>query len=236
MESYNKDTINGIADTVINEIHRSFNDQKKFVLVGHSFGALIALRVASLLEKLGKYGHVISIDGSPTFLKRLAGGLVESKSVDHQLDDDSLMLLFKQFCDIESFDKFNSLLTKCKNRQSKLKLFIECLPNKMRTLYSQQYLENMTAAILNRMKIIINLDNENDELAALMNNKLKSVITLIRPTQASFIDIAEDYGLQNFSEHPVAVKYVEGNHLSVLENPDLANVINNITDSINKIE
>lgn len=236
MESRDKDTINGIADTVINVIYRSFNDQEKFILVGHSFGALIAMKIASMLEQLGKRGHVVLIDGSPAFLKRLAQGLVKAKTLNDQVDDVSLMMMFNRFCGSELLDQFTMQLMKCENRQSKIQLIIDFLSNDIKTKYSQQYLENITVAILNRLKAVINLNIEGDKLGHVMDEKLKSAITLIRPTQVSFSDIVEDYGLQTYTEQPVTVNYVEGNHFSVLENVDLANIINNIADSTNPIQ
>lgn len=41
--------------------------------MAHSLGTVVALEVASLLEKLGHQGKIVLIDGSPFFLKMLEG-------------------------------------------------------------------------------------------------------------------------------------------------------------------
>lgn len=38
-------------------------------MVGHSYGAILALELASSLEKLGKVGHIFMVDGSFDFCR-----------------------------------------------------------------------------------------------------------------------------------------------------------------------
>lgn len=54
-------------------------------MVAYSFGVLIALEVAVLLEQLGHHGEIICIDGGPDLLKKLTSILTSSN------DSDSLL-------------------------------------------------------------------------------------------------------------------------------------------------
>lgn len=47
--------------------------KEPFHILAHSLGTVVALEVASLLEKLGHQGKIFLIDGSPLLLKMLEG-------------------------------------------------------------------------------------------------------------------------------------------------------------------
>lgn len=46
-------------------------EQKDFLIVGYSFGSLIAIELARLLEAKNFFGRLILIDGAPDFMKFL---------------------------------------------------------------------------------------------------------------------------------------------------------------------
>lgn len=71
----------------------------------------------------------------------------------------------------------------------------------------------------NRLRILFELDITNVQ-------KIKSPITLIRPTEVAFVDIEEDYELSRYTESSVTLKFIEGNHTSMLDNTKLADIIN----------
>lgn len=228
MKSREEYTLQSIAESVIQEINSYFSKQKEFYVVGHSFGTIVAVKIASLLEKLGKIGHVILIDGSPAYLKRLAQGLVKTTKVDDYTDL-LFMVIFTHLCRSDLRDNFIATLAKCTDQQQKIDMTIEFLSTEIKTTYSTDYLKKIISAILNRLKVVIGLNVDGDEITTVMEQKLKSSITLIRPTQASFSDIVEDYGLHKYTEQEVTIKYVDGNHLTVLENIELTNIINRLT-------
>lgn len=228
MKSRNEDDLNEIVNSVIEEIHQSFINQKKFFVVGHSFGTLIALKIASMLENLGQIGHVVLIDGSPEYLQRLAQGLRRAAQTKDSIENDLIMVLFSHFCSSEHLDVVSNKVVASESLTSKIEVISEFALNEFKENYSQQYLHNILVAIFHRLKVVMNLSVKDDEITAVMDKKLKSAITLIRPTQASFTDIVEDYSLHKYTEHGVTIKYVDGNHLTVLENVELANILNEL--------
>lgn len=228
MKSRNEIDLNAIADSVINEVNQQFTNQNEFYIAGHSFGTFVAMKIASMLEKRGKIGHVILIDGSPTHLFRLAQGFRRALQTGDP-ENDLIMVSFAQFCSNDQLDNFVKKLTTCSNLSAKIEVISELILAELKSNYSKEYLQNIIRAILNRLKLVMNLNFEKNELAGVIDAKLKSSITLIRPTQASFTDITEDYDLHKYTEQKVNVKYVNGNHLSVLENTELTNILNKIT-------
>lgn len=77
----------------------------------------------------------------------------------------------------------------------------------------------MCNTIYQRLKAIANYEST--------VGKLKSHIKLIKPNQHTVLYDSEDFGLSAFTEHPVEITYVEGNHVTVLDNPECAKEINN---------
>lgn len=229
MKSRDQSDLTGIANSVFDEVSHMFTNQMKYYVIGHSFGTLIALRLASMLEKLGKIGHVILIDGSPEYLLKLAQGVHKATKIHDNLEDDLLMILFLHFCGHDHSDTFATKLVEYKGLLPKIELMTEYVSSEFKANYSKKYLMYHIEAILNRLKIVMSLDVGDNKVADIVEHKLKSEITLIRPTQASFTKIADNYELQKYTEREVNVKYIDGNHLSVLENIDLANILNEIT-------
>lgn len=228
MKSRNEIDLTAICTTVIDDVHQQFANQNEFYIVGHSFGTFVAMKIASMLEKRGKIGHIILIDGSPNHLFRLAQGLHRSIQTDNP-ENDLIMILFAHFLSNDRTESFTKKLTACNNLSMKIEVIGEFVSSEFKTNYTKQYLHNIIGAMLNRLKLVMKLNFENDSMAGILDAKLKSIITLIRPTQASFTDITEDYDLHKYTEQKVNVKYVDGNHLTVLENIELTHILNGIT-------
>ena len=228
MKSQNESGIEAIADSVIEEVSQCLANQKEYFIVGHSFGSLIAMRIASMLEKSGKIGRLVLIDGSPEYLSKLMNGIFQAVHVLDGIENDMFMMIFAHFCNPDSAEDFVKKLVTCDNISSKLECLGEFASPEYKDKYSKEYLQNMAVAILNRVKLIANLNVEKDKMTDILDTKLKSEITLIRPTEVSFADIDEDYNLNKYTEQKVNIKYVEGHHLSVLENIELTKILNEI--------
>jgi len=73
-------------------------DKKEFLIVGHSFGSLIAIELAKLLEAENFAGRLILIDGAPDQLKFMVKQMFGSSS-QHELENtllvDSLEMYYK---------------------------------------------------------------------------------------------------------------------------------------------
>lgn len=88
--------------------------------------------------------------------------------------------------------------------------------------YSHNFIASMAQICYDRIKVVLNYNIKNIK-------KMKSPVILLRPKDnPPFVVCEENYGLDKFSESPVAVHYLEGNHVSIIENKDVANIINKV--------
>lgn len=191
-------------------------------MIGYSFGSLITLKLASILEENGFTGKIILIDGAPMFVNRLAADQLPIDSSDDFIQTILLSTVvptvFPQ--DNGEFTKVVLSLTTWEARINKL---IELSKNQQ--LYSDNYIREMSNALFNRIRIILNLDL--NSFKPLINTP----ISFIRPSQASVVDIDEDYGLSKYSKQKINLQFVEGNHMSMLDNSNLTDFINEVIKS-----
>lgn len=65
---------------------------QEFLIVGYSFGGLIALEIVKLLEKNNRTGKLWLIDSSPQFLKiTTESTILGNKSQEHELEVQLIM-------------------------------------------------------------------------------------------------------------------------------------------------
>jgi len=82
-------------------------DKKEFLIVGHSFGSLIAIELARLLEAKNFRGRLILIDGAPDQLKFMVKQMFDF-SLQHELENIILVYLLEMYY---TFDK--ELVSQC---------------------------------------------------------------------------------------------------------------------------
>lgn len=90
-------------------------------------------------------------------------------------------------------------------------------------------IKHLTVQEVNYQKLIANgIYNRSKALMTYIPayNKLKSNVTLIKPTQSSVTDLPDDYALSEYFEKPIKVHTFEGNHVTILENQATAELIN----------
>lgn len=195
-------------------------------MVGYSFGAILALELAKRLEKLKKKGQLVLIDGSPAFLKKLAVEQI-SKDVDEALDVIYLNGVVDLIFPVENEEIIKKMMS-CTTFDDK----IESIVNRAKdvTNYSPEYFRNMLNVVYRRIKTVINIDL--DQVP-----KINSPIALIRPTQVSFSNIDDEYELKDKTESEFVLKFVEGTHITMLENVNLPALINSFSPTLrdNKI-
>lgn len=193
-----------------------FKDKDTFNLIGYSFGSLICLELASILEKNGKKGKLILIDGAPLFLKKLVSS--------HAFDEEGLQNYLLSTIIALVFPEDSDYITKNTISKPTWDVKIEKLIEftAKQNIYSNNYIRDITNALIIRTKLLIDLDV--DAFKTLQSTPL----TLIRPTEASVIEIDEDYALLNYCQQKINLQFVDGNHITVLDNFKLIEIINTI--------
>ncbi|XP_050552883.1 fatty acid synthase-like [Spodoptera frugiperda] len=211
-------------DQMVNRLHQTVISRlapgAPFWLLGYSYGSLLILELASRLEKEGFKGTVFCLDGAPDFLYALLTMTISFKN-DFQLQNNLLCHtvdivapnndvtkgLLEKLNEIESYDERVALTIKTSPVQSK---------------YSDKFIGNMARASFDRLKTILDFDPK-------AFRKLQSPVILLRPKEnPSFVAVEENYGLDKYTENSVTVHFLEGNHVSIIENKDCANIINRV--------
>lgn len=199
-----------------------YAEDESFVVMGYSFGSLLALKIANFLEENGKSGKVVLIDGSPKFIHQLSNQIMTGDATDDQIRDIILFgcikIVFQR--DAQSIGK------KIFAKESGDERFEEFLVHaKERSEYSINYGREMIRGLVNRVKIGLNCND-------ILFKKLSSNLTLIKPSEAALHEIEEDYGLKEFSES-FDSKTVEGDHASIIRNSSLIGLFHEIVDNNN---
>lgn len=197
-----------------------FKGKKRFILIGHSFGGIVAMELAKLLEKQGLSGQVISVDGSLLLFKRFMKALMPNleAKIEH-IQDFMVEQLAYEILPEQKPDAIRNVLKEEKNWEDRLNKYISLMSKRE---FSHEYLREIGYGLLNRIKIVL------DESEEYTGEKLQSNITLIRPTTGFGVEIDNDYRLTQCTNGSVFVSYIDGNHLSLLDNIKLYEIINDI--------
>lgn len=194
-----------------------------YYIIGYSYGTLVALKIAQLLETAGFRGHITLLDGAPHFLKRLTNLHLG----EHFSENDVYNLLFSsivnQIFPDETKESAAQIFQKIDNIDDKMALFMEYVEKQ--NVYTKEYSKTMVTAMFNRVKMTSNLDLESF-------GNLKADITLVRPAEVSLQDVEEDYCVSLLTSGKVTLKVIEGNHTTMLDNPILSQIINDFDPSL----
>lgn len=195
------------------------NNITKFNLVGYSFGSLITLETARLLEESGMTGNVLLIDGSPKFLKEFSLSRFPTNYDEELLQIAVITGLLKALM-VNNADELIRLILPLKTFDEKIAKLIELSDGQE---YSAKYLMKTSSLLYERIHLILNLDLSTFR-------PIKSPILLLRPSDAALAEIEEDYGLSSLTENTFTLKFIEGNHSSMLESPILPGLINSFIE------
>lgn len=197
-------------------------DTENFYLVGYSFGALITIELAKLLEEKGLRGQIVLIDGAPTFLKKLVVDQMPTTHSDEGVQNVLISGIMRTVFPEEKIDVMQ-IMKNNPTWESRIEKVIEMGTDQY--LYSTDYLRTMANCLFQRIKMVIDYNTD-------PNHRLKSPITLVRPTEISIVDVDDDYGIKKLTTGTTNVKFVEGNHLTMLENSKLIQIINELDPAL----
>lgn len=218
-------TIADITQSVYEEVRNEvFSQANQFYLVGYSFGAFITLEMAYLLEQTGMKGQVVLIDGAPAFLKKLAIGQLSADYTDEHIQIILVTGIIRVIFPEENPEDLYNKIAMIPTWELRVDKLVELSADQ--NLYSVEYLRQMTEALYNRIRVTMHYGEDSTI------KKMQSSITLIRPTEVSVVDIDEDYELCKYTTGVVNLKFIEGNHISILDNPKLPLILNELNPDL----
>ncbi|XP_024886882.1 fatty acid synthase-like [Temnothorax curvispinosus] len=203
------------AAYLLPHILKKMKDQRKFLIVGYSFGSLIAIELARLLEAKDFSGRLILIDGAPDQMKILVNQYFHCASLE-ELRSTVLLGLLGMYATINK-ETLALELNKC-NTDEKLKVFHAYFPKDLNVLT----IENQKLIYFTIYNHIVAVQDY--DISSLP--RLKSSITLLKPTFPIVSFTEEDYGLHKVTEGKVQIHYVEGNHITMMDNDKIISTIN----------
>lgn len=211
------DTIQEMALSLVPNIEKNLPQSATFFLLGYSFGGLLALEIALYLEQKGWEGLVYLVDSSPQYLKNM---YMSSLGTNEEEFDVKLLcgiwdIIVQQNDNSEATAKLVKEITPLETYKEKLDHFLTFTPP---TNYSLEHIKNIGMSSYTRLKALGKYEWSHKET-------IKSKIVLLRPATISLIG-DKDYGLSKICEKTVDVCFVAGNHVTVLDNEDTANIIN----------
>lgn len=224
MSTKNLFSINQVAEAVFPTVLEDvFNKEREhFYVVGYSFGAMIALEITKMLEKQGKRGSLVLIDGAPLFLKKLVVDQMPTTDTDEAVQSVLLSGILRVVFPEEKVDVL-TIMKENPTWEERVEKIIDLAKDQY--LYTTDYLRVMANCLFYRIKMVLDFQSD-------FKDTIKSSITLIRPTEISIVDVDEDYGLKKLTRGMVSVKYVDGNHLTMLENSKLVQIVNELDPSL----
>jgi fatty acid synthase len=201
------------------QILELFSNTKEFILVGHSFGTILALKIAKILEENGKCnGKVFELDGSPQYIHRLShkfsleGNEEQFKSGVAMITFDILRSHIDESIVKEAYETHESW-------EDKLRAMME-KSNGTFSFDIEFIQRNIMNAVANRLKIC---QNTKDDYFSQLNS---TKIFLTRASKPAITGIHKDYGLARLCNIPLKINMLEGDHVTILNNLELRKFIN----------
>lgn len=189
-------------------------------MIGHSFGALIAIELAKILEQNGLNGHIVCTDGSVTLFKRYIQALMPNlEPTNENIEIFLLIQLAYEILPEITPEAITKVLLESKSFDERADKYISLMTNSQ---YSRGYLKDFGTGLVNRVKMVM---TESEEYTG---ERIQSNITLIRPQTNLVVEIDDDYNLKQYTNGQVCVSFIEGNHLTMLDNIQLYQLINTI--------
>ncbi|CAL7936070.1 unnamed protein product [Xylocopa violacea] len=206
-------SIEDMAARLLPHVLTRIKDRKDFVIVGYSFGSLIAIELARKLEICALKGHLILIDGSPDYLKAIKSEhFMKSTEDEYQ---NTLLTGILKLCST----KCHLNLKQCTNWNEKLDAFVKSITDEVLNIISSEDIKAIVSFIYKRMSL---LDTYNPSSSL----PIKTPITLLTPTVPAVRLSDPAYGLRKLTTGKVIVHSISGDHMSIVEHKKVAAIIN----------
>ncbi|XP_077296456.1 fatty acid synthase-like [Arctopsyche grandis] len=211
------ETIKNIADRLLISIRSRLTPGGVFTLLGYSFGVIIALEVARILENEGHIGRIFCVDGSPDVLQKMTKANLDTSKLDVMQDSFLCHIMDLLAPKMDKQPLYNALLA-IDTWDNKVECLLQHVPESVK--HSKQYQRALSKVVLGRVQSILAYDDS-------VCLELKSQVMLLRTKDNPIGVVTDDqYGLQKHVQQPIQTHMLEGNHVTILENRDCANIIN----------
>jgi len=208
--------ISETTDHFANHLLPKLRNGRDFVIVGYSFGSVIAIELIRRLEAMNFKGRLVLIDGAPEQIRTMYKHLI-SDSNDEDLQIFVLINIIKIYTG-ETGEEILMELKKCETWEERFNIFAKQFLT-ISTSLSPTNLKTLCTTVYKHLSAIWQYDPS-------ILPPIKSPIILLKPTLPFISTIEEDYGLHKVTQNVVKIHYIEGNHLTILKNEKVSAAIN----------
>ncbi|XP_044017897.1 fatty acid synthase-like isoform X2 [Aphidius gifuensis] len=205
-----------IAKNLLPHVLARCKDRRDFLVVGYSFGSLIAIEIVRLLEAEGLTGKLILIDGSPDLMIAI---LKEQLAVTKESElENTILVGIMDFMKASLSGDLYSSLQNCTSWKQKLDTFIKHLPSETSMMPEEQQ-RNLCTSLYKRLLAILAYDP-----SSIL--PINTPITLLKPSMPTIKNMSEDFGLSKISHKKPEIYVLNGNHVTILDDSRVAAAIN----------
>ncbi|XP_067206014.1 fatty acid synthase-like [Linepithema humile] len=222
-------SIKNITNSLLQHIlSRGQKLPQNFVLVGYSYGSIIAIELARRLEEMNLKGRLILIDGAPEYMKAIANVNCPFTTLD-EFQNNILLGIMDLFQPTAS-GKFVLELNKSTNTNwdEKLQIFLKHVSS----AYSRVTTDKRRVLCTTMYKHLNGLH----EYDVTQVPKIESSILLLKPMTYALLFPEEDYGLHKITKGKIEIQYAEGTHITIMDNEKVVAAINEAINSIEPIQ
>lgn len=209
--------VDDIVDVLTPYVLELFSDVGNFLLIGHSFGCILTLKLAEMLENNGKSGHIIQLDGSPQYNNRIAHKISPTKN-DDGIRETISMIVFDFFMPHVDPDVVKRSFQNHNKWEEKVDAML--LESVDKIPYSYEFIKlNIFTAVTNRFKIVLHVTE--DSFATLKHTQ----ISLVKAATSSVSGVQTDFGLSKYCSDPLTIRVLDGDHVTLVNNLELPQLI-----------
>lgn len=200
-----------------------FNDEDQFMLIGYSFGILLTLKVAAILEAKGMKGSIISIDSSPMLIQKMMTTIIHDPTENNI--QNMILIGFIKFIQPDAVEEQSKIIS-AKSLENKVKILSDFAKEKVS--YSEEFSRNMFNLMIQRVKIALKANEEK------YPNLVTTDITLLKAKTGIAMKVNWDYDLGRFCKKPVETHSINADNYTIIHSK--TDLIEELQKQIHKFE
>nr|XP_012219068.1 PREDICTED: LOW QUALITY PROTEIN: fatty acid synthase-like [Linepithema humile] len=178
-------TLSEMADYLLMCISSRLRDEKKVVITGYSFGSFLAIELIRRLEAMGTKSRLVLIDGGPEYV--MSSDLNKSFYMSDEEIQINIMIIILKIYETEISKEVLLELRKCETWEERFEIFAKHFSKVIHFLLRPN-LQTLYTTVYKNILAIRQYDSSTLP-------RIKSPITLLKPTSSYASELEEDYGL-----------------------------------------
>ncbi len=209
-------SIDELFSSIIGDVLELYdNVNEEFILVGYSFGSVLALKICELLESMGRQGKLILIDGSPNAIR----SNVTVSLNDEPTDEDLQNYIFEEFArsryGASEIDILRNVFSHT-TWTGRIEEYVKYIKDEQ----VKKFVRMNFDSLFTRLKMVVHEDFH----CQISENV---TVVLIKPSNTLSI-IGQDYGLGEYCRGGIRIETVPEDYSTVIESRDIVDIIESL--------